>query len=744
VTVRLMLSRSVVVATCVAMLAAIASEGLGLVWGAMFVLGIAGWVITEPRWRTAKTSQGVVSTDHAWEGLPRWIANIMVVLALLASAARALAGDAPVSVFMTFLGGMIVVKLWQHRELRDAGQLLTLSLFLTLGSTLNRNDVDVGLSMIVQAPVLLAGAMLFQMCLAKELAHKTGTTSDDPAGLRAHSPTDPAREWTLLRRPLVTSFLSALSVATTIGIILFLITPRGIGLIDRLGSFAQPTIGRVSGLSSQIDLNQGGLISQSPRIILTATLHEQRSHATLGGDERLLYLRAIVLDSYARGRWISTPGQPTTLRKLNDIPNEINNQVTLGNSSSPFSETQLIINVISPLRARSPLLTLWRPTGISLAVGATIEHTPGPELLAFIKSEGDRPVTSYTIDQVSQPLLAAGSQRGEITWPDDVISAAARAALRPAGIDPNPATREIDSDAATVRVLESWLRSNCQYTLEPPIPPVGQDPIAWFLQTSKLGHCEYFASALAAMVRSVGIDARVVGGYLTNEFDEQRQHYIVRDSDAHAWIEAEVAPGTWRTFDATPESRAEYRRPAPSGMFAFFANVGSGINNFWNTNVVSFDKGSQERLLGLRTENRAAIAQSTIGKWLASFNDTAGPEATLHALAKLVQRITVVLTLFVLAMVGLLLLFRLLRARRSGATRDGWSFQSSWKLRRDRARILRAARKAGVTKLPHESLAMLARRVGDPVAQQLLLERTRLIYAARFAPAISPLPPPFT
>lgn len=707
-----LLHRLVLVSTFLAMCAAIASEGLGVVWVALLLLALAGWIVTEPRSKSRPL----------WEGLPRWIANVLLVLALLLSASRMLTGEAPVSVFMMFLAAMLVIKLWQRRELRDVGQALTLSLFLTLGATLNRNDIGVGICMLLQVPVLLAGAMLFQLALARARANAPNAGADT------------SKEWAALRRPLLINYAAGLLVAGALGVVVFLVTPRGISNLTRMGTFGQPAISRVSGLSSQIDLNQGGLISQSPRIVLTASLKDQRTDESIGSPDRLMYLRALVLETYANGRWTVTPAEDTEIRK---VPDGVNGQVTIGAASSPFGETRLRVRSLTPLRIRDPILSLWRPSGIAIPpepanAEAVIEYSPKRSLIIFQGSQTNRPITEYEVAQVTQPILRARSRRGEVSWPDPAVRAFAEEALREAGADPDPQTRSPDADASAVRVLEAWLRTRCEYTLEPPIPPVTTDPIQWFLTTGKRGHCEYFAASLAALARSVGIDARVVGGYLTNEFDANRQEYTVRDSDAHAWVEAEIAPGLWRTYDATPEARAEYRRPAPSGLLSMLSGLGSSINNFWNTNVVSFDRQSQERLLGFRTPDRSFADQAWLTRLLSPPSPGAEPPL-FSTMARTARLVAMWLALFLAAFMIFALTNAILRKRRRTASRDGWSFARSAKLRARRRQLLRRAAAAGLTKQPHESLAALALRATDPAQRDELAQRARELYAARFA-----------
>jgi protein-glutamine gamma-glutamyltransferase len=104
-----------------------------------------------------------------------------------------------------------------------------------------------------------------------------------------------------------------------------------------------------------------------------------------------------------------------------------------------------------------------------------------------------------------------------------------------------------------IKRLVEHLHKRCAYTLEGlPIPP-GVSPMRWFLFDGRRGSCEHFASALAVMLRGCGIHARVATGFLVHELNEAGGYYIVRASDAHAWVEY-YHEGAWQTLEATPRS----------------------------------------------------------------------------------------------------------------------------------------------------------------------------------------------
>ena len=95
------------------------------------------------------------------------------------------------------------------------------------------------------------------------------------------------------------------------------------------------------------------------------------------------------------------------------------------------------------------------------------------------------------------------------------------------------------------------------YNLKIEAPPANADGVDYFLFTQKTGYCTYFASALAVMLRSVGIPARMVVGFLPGQYDPKAHTYIIRDRDYHAWTEVYFPGYGWITFDPTPNVRGE-------------------------------------------------------------------------------------------------------------------------------------------------------------------------------------------
>jgi transglutaminase-like putative cysteine protease len=144
------------------------------------------------------------------------------------------------------------------------------------------------------------------------------------------------------------------------------------------------------------------------------------------------------------------------------------------------------------------------------------------------------------------------------------------------------------SVADRARAIEEHLQRDYGYTLELPKTTIS-DPLAYFLFSRKKGHCEYFASAMAVMLRSLGIPARMVTGFQSGQLNPITELYVIRASDAHSWVEAWLPGRGWTTFDPTP---ADPNGPSQSWWttLGFYADA---ADTFWQEWVVSYDLGQQ-------------------------------------------------------------------------------------------------------------------------------------------------------
>ncbi|MFC1516389.1 DUF3488 and DUF4129 domain-containing transglutaminase family protein [Thermodesulfobacteriota bacterium] len=181
--------------------------------------------------------------------------------------------------------------------------------------------------------------------------------------------------------------------------------------------------------------------------------------------------------------------------------------------------------------------------------------------------------------------------------------------------------REWSSRADTPeKVIESALnffrKNNFVYTLNPPL--LGQNSVDEFLFEYRKGYCEHYASAFAFLMRSANIPARIVGGYLGGEINPYADYMIIRQSDAHAWVEVWLPSKGWTRVDPTsavaPE-RIEQGMTAAlpqedinqiflshrlGPIYAYWKKIGFGwdaLNNYWNQWVMGYSYLRQKALL---------------------------------------------------------------------------------------------------------------------------------------------------
>jgi transglutaminase-like putative cysteine protease len=138
--------------------------------------------------------------------------------------------------------------------------------------------------------------------------------------------------------------------------------------------------------------------------------------------------------------------------------------------------------------------------------------------------------------------------------------------------------------------LETFLRSPpFSYSPQVKATPPGKDPVDYFLFDLKQDFCEYFASAMVVMLREVGVPARLVEGFTTGTYDTASNAFVVREQDAHAWVEAYFPQYGWIEFEPTP-SQPPFARPDAS------LSPGSGLGDGAGSGDSSLDPNDPDRL----------------------------------------------------------------------------------------------------------------------------------------------------
>ncbi len=122
----------------------------------------------------------------------------------------------------------------------------------------------------------------------------------------------------------------------------------------------------------------------------------------------------------------------------------------------------------------------------------------------------------------------------------------------------------MDANASTpydqAKAIERWLRANIVYDENISGPPSGFDPVDWVLFEDRRGYCNYYASAMIIMLRAVAVPSRMAAGFSQGEWDNASQSFLVRERDAHTWVEVYLPGDGWVEFEPTA-AQAPLDRP---------------------------------------------------------------------------------------------------------------------------------------------------------------------------------------
>ena len=539
--------------------------------------------------------------------LPRWIVVVIAIAVVAWGVSRALSGF-KIDALCECVLALMYLKIWDRRSPSDYAQLLTLSVYLAIGCTI-RGEFGPVVVTALAAPVVLMATMLHQVYAGRQRFNKSDA-SEDHVWWSSYS--------------FFGLFVAGLvSIGICAGTV-FVLMPRGpltaeTGLLRSSASWVSRMggLGRVTGFNDRIVLGQGGLISES-----RAAIAEVR---VLTGDDGVVrpmdvvYLRGAVLEHYANGAWVAhDPDLPVP--ELQVVEMHGGTAITIaGMPRTPAPWKSVHLQVLLYEAGVVPVFAPWWPAKIEFGSADTLSLD---RRTLVMKRVGQERAFTYNvagyIGTTADPaaLTRSPSERPSVSFPVASVREYAATVLRRAGVEPDPARRMPIEDGRAARAIEAHLRREFRYTLSILPAPRDRDPIDWFLHDGRAGHCEYFASAMTAMCRSVGIPARVVVGYVAAE-QSGAGSFIVRQSNAHAWVEAAVddfpSPvgseegardpslwHAWRTFDPTPPGDfSRIHQPEPT-ISLRFGRLLSSLENAWSANVLRFDDRKQSGVLGTR------------------------------------------------------------------------------------------------------------------------------------------------
>ncbi|MBI5671258.1 MAG: transglutaminase domain-containing protein [Chloroflexi bacterium] len=269
---------------------------------------------------------------------------------------------------------------------------------------------------------------------------------------------------------------------------------------------------------------------------------------------RRYYWRSRVFDIYDAGRW--APAASTRLTVEQGPLNIAYDPSFLGARDAVQQQFTVGLNA-SRLVYAAP-----QPLRVDLPTRTDLRYAPDDETRSSMNISVIRPTKvlrrgdSYTTTSLMSSATASqlrGAGTGYPEWVtrlylqmspsiSDRTLQLARAIVNQAG-----ATTPYDQ----AKALETWLRTNILYNEVIPQPPLNQDPVDWVLFDLRQGYCNYYASAMVMMLRSLGVPARMAAGFAQGEWDAGQNAYVVRERDAHTWVEVFFPGYGWIEFEPT-------------------------------------------------------------------------------------------------------------------------------------------------------------------------------------------------
>ncbi|HOZ46710.1 MAG TPA: DUF3488 and transglutaminase-like domain-containing protein [Candidatus Hydrogenedentes bacterium] len=493
-----------------------------------------------------------------------------------------------------------IYALMHEKRARDYYYLFLMSFFLLLAASVMSPEPLVGVALFI---ALVSGVCALLALRIHTEMRDTGTDAppdiyciDEGQPAMVPEPEDGLGTGLILATMLIC--LAALAITTGF----FLVTPRfEAGFLGRKD--AGPL---VTGLDSVVNLNESGLIAQDPTPVMRVEFPEEPDGQYRGP----LFWRCTTLPSYADGMWIRRPvptriddSLPRTMFRNTTEPSTGQKTIVSCNAKGTgrLIRQQIYMDDVPTEGVPAlPLVQTMRctgnPKGVTLNWDMMNDHTV---LMARL---GPRRLQYDVLSEVD--MFTPQQLRGA---PDDYADAFGKRSFEfltwhPLDEDTQRLVRNLTEAQPTVydkvMAIQRWLGSEggFGYTLNvPELDPAR--PMDDFIRNVKRGHCELFASAMALMVRVIGVPSRVVTGYRGGEWNAADRSYLVRADMAHLWVEIYFLDHGWIAFDPSPPAD-DSDLIMSRGLLSRGEHLILRAKMTWYRNVVAYDRGLQITALG--------------------------------------------------------------------------------------------------------------------------------------------------
>ena len=506
----------------------------------------------------------------AWVTLDNWALNLLGLFYLpvfyFDLQAAFLRGTA-VTALLHLILFLLVVKLYSIRRERDKWHIMVAIYFLFVGAMATSSHVSI-------APYLLAFLVISLLVLGRfaHLHMMVGMESSSAMSLP-------------FRAPLTLGTLLVLLVAVP----LFATMPRIrepyiLGRGTGSGGMA-----RTTGFSDSVDLS----LTSSIRGNRNVAMRVQYAVPERVGNSGDLRFKGATYERYRNDNWYRLMQQVDLL-----VPETTKNRgrfFDLGSGETPDHQATVFLEPLGSISLILPSEAL----NIETELQTTLGLDSGGAILIPVQP---REPLKYTVGLASRPVIHARLDDD----PESEISGLDPGGLTPQMIELAEQVMGGEEISAETRIdrLEQHMLTQYAYTLDY-LGRSGENPLEDFLFVYKSGHCELFASAMVLMLRSQGIPARFVTGFLGAELNPLEGYYVIRQQNAHAWVEAYTESRGWRIYDPTPPDG----RPsvAPQSLALLMSQVYDYFTFRWDRYVLTYGADDQESVFRRMRERLKAF-----------------------------------------------------------------------------------------------------------------------------------------
>ncbi len=698
----------------------------------------------------------------AWYGetrypLNKWIWRGLIVIAAL-YVGWYFQTQARTDAIIYLLLFLLINKLWSPKKPRDIMQIEVICFFFMLSASILTMNMSFIFFFIGFVFLMIVGLALLTVRREHEMLGSLG--ADSRAGVNPNVIVPNDFFWRSLGSMLVIFFFTFW---------IFALFPRFAEQRMIPGTAALSAAGQ-TGFTNDIRLGNVDQIDMDSTTVMRVMM-------PLPPAVQNLYLRGAVLEDYENGKWTPNPEVHQTEPRYRSTSND---SITLlsNKPQGPVQEVKYAV-FLNPT-ANGNLFMLENTTQLQLSRrGYGVEYDPQSNtsripfpqarVINYSATSFVRTADAHAMEELEKAAAVKRAAHSSITasdWTSEAIRIV-RAMHKPQttssvhretdatgqdlpdrriylGIPTTPAKARVariaqvaiasakaTTDLQKARAIENYLQQNYRYSLKN-LSMKRKEPTETFLTETRQGHCEYFASAMALLLRHAGIPSRIVNGFYTDRWNPVGDYFQVEKADAHSWVEAFIDGLGWVSFDPSPPGEI-VRQGSARGLFYKLRSYSDAIKMKWRLYVIDYDLRDQSQFVRTMMQNTPDNL-GPIGRLLANGAQFfSGNLNAREAAGKAVFALSSAIGLVLLAFGSVFALKFLRRRRRSR------EYQLLLQRRRVALyeKILKTLARRGFIREPGITPMEFARRV-EQARPDLdgFVELTRLYYELRYADRI--------